>query len=99
MIAQHIKLTSSRANYLTSANSRAPSRQAVAGNITIVGVVCDIKADGFDTGGTPHIYLPNPQAPSYNSVVYLRTAAAPGTLSEAIRREVQAVDPTIPVFG
>ena len=98
-IGQHIQVNSGRALQLTSADSRAPSRQAVAGNITIVGVVGDIKTDGFDTGGTPHIYLPNPQAPSYNSVVYLRTAAAPGALSEAIRREVQAVDPTIPVFG
>jgi putative ABC transport system permease protein len=44
-------------------------------------------------------HLSEPQAPSYNSVVYLRTAADPGTLSEAIRREVQAVDQTIPVFG
>jgi putative ABC transport system permease protein len=98
-VGQHIQLNSGRALQLTSADSRAPSRQAVAGNITIVGVVGDIKTDGFDTGGAPHIYLPNPQAPSYNSVVYLRTAAAPGALSEAIRREVQAVDPTIPVFG
>jgi putative ABC transport system permease protein len=98
-IGQHIQLSWGKSIVLTAADSRAPSRQARAVNVTIVGVVGDIKNDGFDTGGTPHIYLPNPQAPSYNSVVYLRTAAAPGALSEAIRREVQAVDPTIPVFG
>jgi len=98
-IGQHIQLNSGRALQLTSADSRAPGRQAGAGNITIVGVVGDIKTDGFDAAGTPHIYLPEPQAPSYNSVVYLRTAADAGALSEAIRREIQAVDPTIPVFG
>ena len=98
-IGQHIQLSWGRALQLTAADSRAPSRQAPAGNVTIVGVVGDIKTDSFDAGGTPHIYLPEPQAPSYNAVVYLRTAADPGVLSEAIRREVQAVDPTIPVFG
>jgi predicted permease len=99
-IGQHInKLSFGGGIDLISADSRAPGKQNGAGTLTIVGVVGDIKTDGFDTGGTPHIYLPNPQAPSYNSVVYLRTAAAPGALSEAIRREVQAVDPTIPVFG
>ena len=98
-VGQHIQLNSGRAVQLTAADSRAPGRQAPAINVTIVGVVGDIKTDGFDAAGTPHIYLPNPQAPSYNSVVYLRTAADPGVLGEAIRREVQAVDQTIPVFG
>jgi len=98
-IGQHIHVNSGRALQLTAADSRAPSRQAPVVNVTIVGVVGDIKTDGIDVPGTPHIYLSEPQAPSYNSVVYLRTAADPGALSEAIRREIQAVDQTIPVFG
>ena len=98
-IGQHIQLNSGRALQLTSADSRAPGRQDGAGTITIVGVVADIKTDGIDAAGAPHIYLPEPQAPSYNSVIYLRTAADAGALNEAIRREVQAVDQTIPVFG
>jgi len=99
-IGQHINhLSSGRTLAITSADSRAPRGQARADNITIVGVVGDIKTDGFDAVGMPQIYLPEPQAPPYNSVVYLRTAADPRALSEAIRREVQAVDQTIPVFG
>src|SRR5580692_7783369 len=85
-IGQQIRLTSRQA-------------QANAGNLTIVGVVGDIRSDGFDAASSPHIYLSEPQAPAYNSVVYLRTAADPGTLSEAIRREIQTVDRSIPVFG
>jgi predicted permease len=99
-IGQHInKLSSGRALSISSADARAPNRQARADNLTIIGVVGDVKTDGFDAAGAPHIYLSEPQAPPYNSVVYLRTAADPGALSEAIRREIQAVDPTIPVFG
>jgi predicted permease len=99
-IGQHInKLGLGRGLDLSSADARASGRQDGAAALTIVGVVADIKSDGFDAAGAPHIYLPEPQAPSYNSVVYLRTAADAGALSEAIRREVQAVDQTIPVFG
>jgi predicted permease len=70
-----------------------------ASDLAIVGVVGDIRSDGFDAASVPHIYLSEPQAPAYGSVVYLRTAGDPGTLGEAIRREVQAVDSSVPVFG
>jgi predicted permease len=67
--------------------------------LTIVGVVANIKSDGFDAASAPHIYRSVYQAPSYAGVVYLRTTADPGILGEAVRAEVQTVDPTIPVFG
>jgi predicted permease len=66
--------------------------------MTIVGVVGDIKSDGFDAASAGVLYTPSDQRPSYASVLYLRTAADPATVGEAIRREVQAVDPHIPVF-
>jgi putative ABC transport system permease protein len=67
--------------------------------ITIVGVVGDIKSDGMDVVTGPRIYLPVNQSPSYGIVVYLRTNADPGALGDIVRREVQSVDPSIPVFG
>jgi len=67
--------------------------------LTIVGVVANIKSDGFDAASAPHIYRSVYQAPSYAGVVYLRTTADLGILGEAVRAEVQTVDPTIPVFG
>lgn len=66
--------------------------------ITIVGVVSNIKSDGLDTEAGPRIYLPANQSPSYGMVVYLRTAADPGRMGDLMRQEVQAIDPTIPVF-
>lgn len=67
--------------------------------ITIVGVVGDIKSDGFDVAAAPRIYVPAYQSPSYASVVFLRTGSDPVFLGNAIRREVQEVDPTLPVFA
>ena len=66
--------------------------------ITIVGVVGDIKADGLDAATAPRIYLPVNQSPSYAMAVYLRTHADPGALGDSVRKEVQSIDPTIPVF-
>jgi predicted permease len=71
----------------------------VAASLTIVGVVGNIKSDGLDAASAPHIYRALYQVPPYGAIVYLRTAADPGLLGEAVRGEVQHVDPTIPVFG
>jgi predicted permease len=67
--------------------------------LTIVGVVGDIKSDGFDAPTAPHIYLPVRQSPGYASVIYVRSAGNPESLGEAIRHEVQSLDPNIPVFS
>jgi predicted permease len=67
--------------------------------LNIIGVVGDVKTDSLELQEAPHIYLSDFQAPSYNSVIYLRTAGDPGTLGDAIRREVEAVDPNVPVYA
>ena len=67
--------------------------------VTIIGVVADTKSDGLDAATEPRIYRSMYQAPTYDAVVYLRTSGDPGTAGDTVRREVQSVDPTIPVFG
>jgi putative ABC transport system permease protein len=67
--------------------------------MTIVGVVGNIKTDGFDQPDQPHLYLPIFQNPGYAMAVYLRTEADPTSLTQALRQQVQAVDPDLPVFG
>ena len=67
--------------------------------LTIVGVVGNIKSDGFDAASAPHLYRPLYQAPSYDGAVYLRTSMDPGALGDSVRAEVRRVDPTIPVFN
>jgi putative ABC transport system permease protein len=66
---------------------------------TIVGVVGDIKTDGFDQPDQPHIYQSFLQSPAYAMAIYWRSEANPQGLTQSVRRQVQAVDPDLPVFG
>jgi predicted permease len=67
--------------------------------MTIVGVVGNIKTEGFDQPDVPHLYLPALQSPGYAMAVYLRAEGDPSRLTQALREQVRAVDPDLPVFG
>jgi predicted permease len=67
--------------------------------LNIIGVVGNVKSDSLESQEVPHIYLTTFQAPSYSSVIYARTARDPGNVGDAIRREVQSVDPDVPVYA
>jgi len=67
--------------------------------LTIAGIVGKTKTDGLDAPYEPHIFLSELQFPGYALDVYIRTNARPESLEEPIRREVQSVDPNLPVFG
>src|SRR5690348_10806662 len=66
---------------------------------TIVGIVKDIKSDGLDIDGVPHIYVPSYQDSNRRLSVVLRTSLPAAALEPRIRREVQSIDPGLPVFG
>ncbi|HWI67102.1 MAG TPA: FtsX-like permease family protein, partial [Nitrospiraceae bacterium] len=69
---------------------------------TVVGVIKDIKSDGLDQSGVPHIYRPIYQYPGFRSLsksVTVRTSLSATSLEPQIRRELQAVDPNLPVFN
>jgi predicted permease len=67
--------------------------------VTVVGIVGDVKYDSLDEQGTPHLYLSLYQRNSKNYAVLLRGNGDPAALGEAIRREVQSVDPNLPVYN
>ncbi|HEX7772130.1 MAG TPA: ABC transporter permease, partial [Pyrinomonadaceae bacterium] len=73
--------------------------QAEAPWHTIVGVVGNVKTDGFDQPDQPHLYHPLFQNPPYPLAIYLRTDVAPLVLAQAVREQVRAVDRDLPVFG
>jgi predicted permease len=67
---------------------------------TVVGVIKDIKNDGLDQSGSPHIYSPIYQVPRLRNLsVIVQTSLSATSLEPLIRREIQAVDPDLPVFN
>jgi predicted permease len=69
---------------------------------TVVGVIKDIKSDGLDQSGAPHIYRPIYQFPGSRALsksVTVRTSLSAASLEPQIRREIQAIDPDLPVFN
>jgi predicted permease len=67
--------------------------------ITIVGVIQDVKQDGLDTHGTPHVYTSIFQDRGRDFNLLLRTPVTPSILEQQIRSEIQAIDPGLPVFN
>jgi predicted permease len=63
--------------------------------VTIVGVVGTVKQYGLDVDGRIVVYYPSPGLLQYQVV---RTALEPGAVAAAMVREIQSVDPTIPVY-
>ncbi len=81
---------------------RSPRGAANPPWCTVVGVIKDIKNDGLDQSGAPHIYRPIYQFPGPRSLslsVTVRTSLSATSLEPLIRREIQAVDPDLPVFN
>lgn len=67
--------------------------------LTVVGIVKDIKNDGLDVDGVPHIYLPAYQSLGRALSVVLRTSLSASALEPQIHRQIQSIDPGLPVFN
>ena len=68
--------------------------------LMIVGVAGDIKSDGFEAPNVPHIYVALGQFAPVNAVVFLRSRVDDvAQLGEAVRHEVESIDPNVPVHS
>jgi putative ABC transport system permease protein len=67
--------------------------------MTVVGIVGNIKSDGFDQPDQPHLYHPIFQNPAYAMAIYLRTDVDPSTVTQSVREQVRSLDRDLPVFG
>jgi putative ABC transport system permease protein len=67
--------------------------------LTVVGVVSNIVQDYSRQHVDPLIYVPYRQKPAGGMNIIARTRVPPASLGEAFRREVQALDPDLPIFG
>lgn len=68
---------------------------------TVIGVTGNVKHRGLDATTTLQWYAPEAQwfAPDNAEVIIVRTTLAPSLLVQAVRRAVNAVDPTLPISG
>ena len=78
---------------------RLMSTRAGSQWITIIGVVGNVRSDSLAEPNVPQIYVSLYQTPSKHLAIFLRGHLDVATIPGGVRRQVQAVDPTLPVFG
>jgi predicted permease len=90
----------------TLAKTQSPGRDPVGRSISlgrqsarIVGIVADIHDDGLDVPVAPRIYFPLFQRSNNALTIYYRSSTPPASLGADVERAIQAVDPTLPVYG
>ncbi len=67
---------------------------------TVVGVVSNIiQNDQTRQRFDPVVYMPYRQKPAGGAWILVRTRNSPGSLVNGFRREVQALDPDLPMYG
>jgi predicted permease len=66
---------------------------------TVIGVARDAKYNAVAEDPTPYIYQPIRQNYNPAATLHVRAAGDAAALAPAIRREVQALDPTLSIFN
>ncbi|MFY9733471.1 MAG: ABC transporter permease [Candidatus Acidiferrales bacterium] len=66
---------------------------------TIVGVIADARTESLAEESTPQIYLSLYQMHPKDLAIFLRGKLDPATTPAELRRQVQSVNPELPVFG
>ncbi|MBV9072883.1 MAG: ABC transporter permease [Acidobacteria bacterium] len=67
--------------------------------VTIVGIIADARTQNLTRGNLPQVYASLYQNRAKHLAIFLRGHFDPGSIPEQVRREVQAIDDTLPVFG
>ena len=65
--------------------------------IEIIGVARDSKYAALSEAPSPVVYVPLAQQHETGVTLYVRAAVQPGTLVALVRREIQALEPNLPV--
>jgi len=66
---------------------------------TIVGIVADTRAESLEEARVPVIYSNLYQRGAHHLAIFLRGHLDSAAIPDQVRKEVQSVDPTLPVFG
>jgi putative ABC transport system permease protein len=66
---------------------------------TIVGIVADTRGESLEEARVPVIYSNLYQRGAHHLAIFLRGHLDSATIPDEVRKQVQAIDPTLPVFG
>jgi len=66
---------------------------------TIVGIVADTRAESLEEARVPVIYSNLCQRSAHHLAIFLRGHLDSAAIPDEVRKQVQSVDPTLPVFG
>ena len=64
----------------------------------IVGVVASVKHRNLDEDAKFYLYMPASQEPQWSTYLVVRTLSDPQAIVSAVRGEVSALDPELPLF-
>jgi len=67
--------------------------------VTVVGVIADARVESLTEANVPKIYLSLYQFAGKHLAILLRGHLNTAAIPEEVRAQIQAVDPTLPVFG
>jgi len=67
------------------------------GGAEVVGVVADVRYEAIASQPVPDVYIPIMQSNNLGMMLFVRSRTELAALSSAIRREVRALDPNLPV--
>jgi putative ABC transport system permease protein len=76
----------------------APATNLPEQEFTIIGVVGDVRYIGLDRQPVPVVFTSTEQFPASALTLAVRTRIAPESLTDAIRRKVQNLDPEQPIY-
>ena len=65
---------------------------------TIVGVIADARTESLADAAIPQIYRSVYQRASKDLAIFLRGQLDPAAISDQVRKQVQSIDPELPVF-
>lgn len=65
----------------------------------VIGVVADVKNDDIEEQADPTVYLPYSQSAWLTMNLVIRGSQDPTQLASAVRAEVRAMDPNLPVYN
>lgn len=65
--------------------------------LEVVGIVGDVRSSSLEKPPYPTVYLPYWQRLGFDLFVTVRTPLAPSAISSSIRREIQQIDPELPI--